>query len=122
MYTLYLTVNNNRGHKTLVTESGNATTSKRGEMNMPASITYPIEFAAPLQAFCAKSGIKARFVTTKRYVRVTRFEPEHSNTIMEAAHLVRTAMTATTTWRLPRKKKTALQNALKRLARKRPSK
>ena len=89
---------------------------------MPASITYPIEFAAPLRAFCTNAGIKAKFVKAKRYVLITRFESAHSNTIAEAAQVVRAAMIATTTWHLPRKKKTALQNALKRLARKRPSK
>ena len=92
------------------------------EMNMPGSITYPIEFAAPLQAFCTSAGIKVQFAKTKRYVRITRFGPEDSNRISEAAYVVRTAMTATTTWRLPKTKKPALQNALERLARKRPSK
>lgn len=87
---------------------------------MPAGITYPIDFAAPLQAFCATAGIEAKFVKAKRFVFVTKFEPEHSPKIMEAAHAVRMAMTATTTYRLPRKNKAALQNALARLARKRP--
>lgn len=51
---------------------------------MPGSITYPIEFAAPLQAFCTKAGIKVQFRKAKRYVRITRFGPEDSSTIAEA--------------------------------------
>ena len=86
---------------------------------MTASIAYPSEFAAPLQSFCTAAGIRARFRKVGPWVRITRFEPEASAKIMEAGHAVRSAMTATTTWRLERKNKGALAKSLKALSAKR---
>lgn len=83
---------------------------------MTASITYPGEFAAPLKSFCKAARISARFKHVGLCVRITGFKPEASIRIMEAGQEVRSAMTATTTWRLERKNKGALAKSLKALS------
>jgi hypothetical protein len=86
---------------------------------MTANISYPNEFAAPLRSFCKAAGIRAHFKKAGPWVRITGFKPEASIRIAEAGHEVRSAMTATTTWRLARKNRGVLAKSFKALSAKR---